>query len=200
MTREQSNARGWDGRAGEEKTGGSAKRGSFSILLIAALAGSLSLSARAAEPAPAPEAASCPAEDGAWKPNPVNVALRYLGVKYRFGGSSFKGIDCSGLVRLVFRELGVVVPPQSTNQFKEGEEVAREHLLPGDLIFFKNTYRKGISHVAIYIGGSRFIHASRNGVAISSLSEEYYAARFAGARRVVRNDDAVEILKASILE
>ena len=201
MTRDRSQSRGWNGREGEGKTGRSAEwRGVVLTFLIAAFVGSLALPALAAEPAPEPEASSCPAEDVIAKPNPVDVALKYMGVKYRFGGNSFKGIDCSGLVRLVFRELGVVIPQQSTNQFKEGEEVAREHLLPGDLIFFKNTYRKGISHVAIYVGGSRFIHASRSGVAIASLSNQYYSNRFAGARRVVKNDDAVAIVKASIVE
>ncbi len=201
MTRDSSQLREWDGREGEGNTGRSAAcRGLVQTVLLAAFVASLALPALAAEPASEPEATTCPAEDVIAKPNPVDVALRYMGVKYRFGGNSFKGVDCSGLVRLVFRELGVVVPPQSRNQFKEGEEVAREHLLPGDLIFFKNTYRKGISHVAIYVGGSRFIHASRSGVAIASLSNQYYSNRFAGARRVVKNDDAVAILEASIVE
>jgi cell wall-associated NlpC family hydrolase len=187
-------SRGLGGREGEGQKGSAAAgRGRFLPVLLSTLLLALALPATAADPAPpAEEPAVCPA-----RPGPVDVALKYLGVKYRFGGNSIKGIDCSGLVRLVFRELGVVVPQQSTNQFKHGEEVQRENLLPGDLIFFKDTYRKGISHVAIYIGGSKFIHASRHGVAIASLNEGYFNNRYAGARRVMKNE-AEAIFQASL--
>ena len=169
--------------------------------LLLSLAIVLPVTAYAAEPAPVQDAPQADAAVKPARPNPVDVALRYLGVRYRFGGSSFKGVDCSGLVRLVFRELGVILPQQSSNQFRLGEEVPREQLIPGDLIFFKDTYRRGISHVAIYIGGSRFIHASTRGVAVASLSSEYYANRFAGARRVVREQPlATDVVKTALTE
>jgi cell wall-associated NlpC family hydrolase len=170
--------------------------------IVLSLALSFPIAATATEPSPAESAPA--AEATVAKPakrNPVDVALQYLGVRYRFGGNSFKGVDCSGLVRLVFRELGVVLPPQSSNQYRLGEEVTREKLMPGDLIFFKDTYRRGISHVAIYIGGSRFIHASRKGVAVASLSSEYYANRFAGARRVHRDEPVTaDVVKTALTE
>jgi cell wall-associated NlpC family hydrolase len=110
----------------------------------------------------------------------VNIALRYLGVPYRWGGASPSGFDCSGLLVYVFAKVGVYLPHSSYMQFHMGRYVPRGNLQPGDAVFFN-----GASHVGIYIGGGRFVHAPHTGdvVKISSLSESWYASTYAGARR-----------------
>lgn len=117
----------------------------------------------------------------------VNRALGFLGVKYRFGSESeTRGFDCAGFVRRTFSALGVHLPRTAALQFREGCIVAREDLLPGDMVFFSRTYKRGISHVGIYLGDGRFIHAASKGqrVKIDELDTPYYSSRFAGGRRV----------------
>lgn len=116
----------------------------------------------------------------------VELATRYLGYPYVRGGESPSGFDCSGFVRYVHRQFGIDVSHDSRQLFTQGKPVAREDLQPGDVVFFRDTYRPGISHVGIYIGNDQFIHAStrRTGVRISSLQKPFYAARYAGARRM----------------
>ena len=116
---------------------------------------------------------------------PERVALQYLGTPYRFGGASMRGIDCSAFVQRVFRAVGVDLPRTASRQYELGCVVSRDELVPGDLLFFRDTYRRGISHVGIFIGRSRFIHAARRGVTISKLSSRYWARRFATARRLL---------------
>jgi peptidoglycan DL-endopeptidase CwlO len=110
----------------------------------------------------------------------VNIALRYLGVPYRWGGASPSGFDCSGLLVYVFAKVGVYLPHSSYMQFNMGHYVPRSQLQPGDAVFFN-----GASHVGIYIGGGRFVHAPHTGdvVKISSLSESWYSSTYSGARR-----------------
>ena len=110
----------------------------------------------------------------------VNIALQYLGVPYRWGGASPSGFDCSGLLVYAFAKIGVYLPHSSYMQFNMGHYVPRSNLQPGDAVFFN-----GASHVGIYIGGGRFVHAPHTGdvVKISSLSESWYASTYAGARR-----------------
>jgi cell wall-associated NlpC family hydrolase len=114
------------------------------------------------------------------------VAERYLGVTYVFGGTTPNGLDCSGLVYLVYQELGVQLPRTSRLQYQVGAEVAREDLLEGDLVFF-NTTGQGVSHVGIYLEDGDFINAASNPgkVMISNLSESYWDKRYLGARRVI---------------
>ncbi len=116
----------------------------------------------------------------------VHTAMRYRGSPYVSGGSSPSGFDCSGFVSFVLRQHGVRVSRSSRMLFHEGTPVSRNELVPGDIVFFRNTYRQGISHVGIYMGNNQFIHASnrRGGVKISSLDSAYYAPRYAGARRM----------------
>jgi cell wall-associated NlpC family hydrolase len=115
-------------------------------------------------------------------------ALRYKGTKYHFGGNSkYKGFDCSGLVARVYNDLKFKqVPHMSSALYEKGQPVKLSELRPGDLVFFKNTYRSGISHVGIYAGNNRFIHARnhRYGVTISPLSDPYFQLHYAGARRL----------------
>jgi cell wall-associated NlpC family hydrolase len=122
------------------------------------------------------------------RPGMVERALSWIGVRYRFGGQDEKkGFDCAGLVRRVFSAT-VDLPRTAAAQFRHGCQVPREELQPGDLVFFRNTYKRGISHVGIYIGGGEFVHAAsrRRSVVVDKLSSPYYSARFAGGRRVVQ--------------
>lgn len=113
-------------------------------------------------------------------------ALSYRGVRYRMGGTSTSGIDCSGLTQAVYKKWGMKLPRTSTEQFRKGRPVPREQLKEGDLVFFKNTYKRGVSHVGIYVGDNRFVHAagSGKGVVVSNLSDKYHANHYAGARRI----------------
>lgn len=139
------------------------------------------LGASTASAAPPPEPALA-------APRVLLAASQYLGIRYRFGGESPRGFDCAGLVRRAFAIIGIDIPRTTGEQFERGCAVTREELAAGDLVFFRNTYRRGISHVGIYIGQSRFIHAARGGVAIASLDGAYWTRRFAGARRLISEE------------
>jgi len=114
-------------------------------------------------------------------------ALSFVGVNYRRGGESPEtGFDCSGLVRHVFREsLGLALPRTSRDISRVGETIHREALQPGDLVFF-NTLRRGFSHVGIYLGEHRFVHAPASGgeVRVEDMRLNYWSKRFNGARRI----------------
>jgi cell wall-associated NlpC family hydrolase len=118
----------------------------------------------------------------------VVQALSLLGTPYRYGGSSPEtGLDCSGFVRHVFAvALNRDLPRRSEEISGFGEPVSRAELQPGDLVFF-NTLRRAFSHVAIYIGDGRFVHApaKRGRVRIEGLDDRYWAPRFDGARRLI---------------
>lgn len=115
-------------------------------------------------------------------------AVAMLGVNYRYGGTSpERGFDCSGFVRHVFGDaLGITLPRNAIAQSQAGLPISTNDLRPGDLVFF-NTLRRAFSHVGIYIGNNRFIHAPRAGqsIKIAQLSHPYWARRFNGARRVL---------------
>jgi len=115
----------------------------------------------------------------------IRTALACRGARYRRGGTSRGGFDCSGFTRYVFAKYGVNLPHSSAAQSRIGRPVAKSELQPGDLVFFQ-TYRRGVSHVGIYIGNGRFVHASTHGrgVTVDSLNSAYYAPRYRGARRV----------------
>ncbi len=114
----------------------------------------------------------------------VNTAMKYLGVPYVWGGTSPRGFDCSGLVQYVCRANGISVPRVAASQRNAGKYVSRQNLLPGDLVFFSNG--GGISHVGIYVGNGKMIHAPQTGdvVKISSIETSYRVNRYAGAVRV----------------
>jgi hypothetical protein len=118
-------------------------------------------------------------------------ALSLLGVNYRFGGNSpDTGLDCSGLVRLVFNDtLGLPLPRRSEEISRVGGAVAPTELQPGDLVFF-NTLRRAFSHVGIYIGNNQFVHAPSSGgsIRVESLGSDYWVRRFDGARRLLGAD------------
>lgn len=111
-------------------------------------------------------------------------ALRFLGTPYVFGGTSGYGFDCSGYVQHVYAMLGVHLPRTADAQYYSGRR-AVGGVKAGDLVFFQ-TYEPGPSHVGIYIGHGRFVHASSShGVMVSSLSDSYWSARYLGAKRVM---------------
>jgi len=117
----------------------------------------------------------------------VTRAMGLLGVPYKFGGNSeVKGLDCSGLVRNVYEKtFGMVLPRRAEEQAAATETIARTELKPGDLVFF-NTMKRAFSHVGIYVGDGKFIHAPRKGksVKIDDMRSAYWQKRFNGARRV----------------
>ncbi len=111
-------------------------------------------------------------------------ALRFLGVPYVFGGTSTTGFDCSGYVQHVFAMLGVSLPRTADAQYDAGHRVVGG-MRAGDLVFFQ-TYAPGASHVGIYLGHDKFVHASSShGVTVSSLHDSYWAARYIGAKRIL---------------
>jgi cell wall-associated NlpC family hydrolase len=109
-------------------------------------------------------------------------ALRFLGVPYVFGGTTSNGFDCSGYVQHVFAMLGISLPRTADAQYADGHR-AVGGIRPGDLVFFQ-TYAAGASHVGIYLGHDKFVHASSShGVEVSSLHDAYWANRYIGAKR-----------------
>ncbi len=115
----------------------------------------------------------------------VDVASRFLGTPYSWGGTSPSGFDCSGFVWYVYRKAGLPVPRDMWGQLQSGSRVPRANLQPGDIVFFAGTYEAGLSHDGIYIGAGRFIHAADYGlgVIVSSFSNSYYANHYFGATR-----------------
>lgn len=118
-------------------------------------------------------------------------AISLIGVKYKYGGSSADaGFDCSGFVRHVFAESAAIELPRSSYAMGTlGESVATDDLRPGDMVFY-NTRRRNFSHVGIYLGEGRFVHAPSRGksVEIVDMSDHYWKRRFNGARRLVSDD------------
>lgn len=120
--------------------------------------------------------------------NVVRAAYAFRGTRYVMGGTSRSGFDCSGFVRYILSATnGVSLPRTATEQYYNGKNVPNGLLQPGDLVFFKNTYKRGISHVGIYVGGGEFVHAanSHKGVRMDHLTDRYYQSHYAGARRVL---------------
>lgn len=114
-------------------------------------------------------------------------ALSLVGVPYKYGGRSpDTGFDCSGLVHYVFSEVrGIALPRRAQEMSKVGDNVGRHELAPGDLVFF-DTLREPFSHVGIYLGNHRFVHAPSSGgrVEVVAMTDRYWVRRFNGARRV----------------
>ena len=118
----------------------------------------------------------------------VRVAQRYAGTPYVWGGESARGFDCSGFIMRVMRDLGYsALPHSAAEQFRYGLPVAKSLLKLGDIVFFANTYKPGVSHVGIYLGRNRFIHAANSqvGTIVSGLNEPKWVQHYAGARRLL---------------
>ena len=120
----------------------------------------------------------------------VSKASDFIGTRYKMGGNTVsQGLDCSGLVRLVFKDaLNINLPRTAAEISRAGEKIDQSELQPGDLVFY-NTLKRGFSHVGIYLGDNKFIHSPSAGgqVRIESMELSYWKKRFSGARRI--NDD-----------
>lgn len=115
----------------------------------------------------------------------ARTAERFVGIPYRWGGDTVvDGMDCSGFVRAVYNLCGVNIPRTSREQYRVGDVVSKEELKDGDLVFFGASSDE-ITHVGIFVGGGRFVHAPRRGddIKVSSLDESYFLKRFVGAKR-----------------
>jgi hypothetical protein len=113
------------------------------------------------------------------------TAVTFLGVDYAWGGTSrHEGVDCSGLVRAVYRLNGLDLPRSTTDQYRAGTTVPRDRLRKGDLVFFAGVPGRPVSHVGIYVGKNAFIHAPGTGKTVreESLDSPYFRRRFSGAR------------------
>jgi cell wall-associated NlpC family hydrolase len=117
----------------------------------------------------------------------VRFAKTFVGTPYRTGGTTYKGVDCSGLVFAVYREFDIPLPRTSLDQSRVGVAIERSNLRPADLVFFKTSRRASVTHVGIYVGGGKFIHASTSSrkVRVDALSDDYYRKSFTVARRIV---------------
>jgi cell wall-associated NlpC family hydrolase len=117
----------------------------------------------------------------------INNAMQLIGVRYRWGGNTPQsGLDCSGFVRYVFNDtFGFLLPRKSAQMSKVGLEIGKEELRPGDLVFF-NTMRHAFSHVGIYVGDNKFIHAPSKGksIRVDDMTKVYWEKRYNGARRL----------------
>ncbi|MDN7241733.1 NlpC/P60 family protein [Planococcus sp. N028] len=106
----------------------------------------------------------------------VSEALALKGTPYVFGGTTPRGFDCSGFIQYVFKQAGKSVSRTTLTQYAETYNVSNPQ--PGDLVFFANTYRSGISHVGIYIGNNQFVHAGGSKAAVVSLNDSYWGSKF----------------------
>ena len=115
----------------------------------------------------------------------VSTAKQYLGVPYKWGGTDPSGFDCSGFVYYVLRSNGINISRTQTAMYAEGTPVSKSQLQPGDVVFFQNTYKAGLSHCGIYVGDGQFIHAPSSGKTVSyaDLNSSYYVSHYYGAAR-----------------
>ena len=113
-------------------------------------------------------------------------AIALVGKPYRYGGADLDGFDCSGLVYYIHEALGLMVPRTAADQQRAAMSVKRSALQPGDLLFFRTTSTKRISHVGVYVGDNRFVHAPQSGklIELRSMDDAYYRKRLAGTGRL----------------
>lgn len=134
----------------------------------------------------APSAAALNGASSSTRQTIVANAKKLLGTPYLWGGSTPDGFDCSGFVQYVMKQSGITLPRTTLEQVTVGTAISKSALQPGDLVFLQNTYRTGVSHVGIYIGDGKMIHASSSkGVTISDLSSSYYTKHYHSSRRIL---------------
>ena len=117
----------------------------------------------------------------------ANFAMQYVGYPYAYAGEGPYAFDCSGFTKFVVQNtLGMDITHDMFQQINMGQSVGMNELQPGDLVFFANTFRPGLSHAGIYIGGGQFVHAENEstGVRVSDLNSDYYGSRWAGGTRL----------------
>lgn len=122
----------------------------------------------------------------------------WYGTRYKLGGTTKKGIDCSAFVQAIFvSTFGITLPRTARDQYKTVKRISRTELKEGDLLFFNTRGRGYISHVGIYLQNNKFVHASvSGGVVISDMFEPYYVKKFAGAGRIVESTESTTSLSA----
>jgi len=115
----------------------------------------------------------------------LDAVDEWYGVRYRVGGNTKSGVDCSGFTVAVYAAAyGMTLPRVSRDQYRMSRKISTTELQEGDLVFF-NTNGRGVSHVGVYLGNNKFIHASvSRGVMVSDLFDNYYLRRFVGAGRI----------------
>jgi cell wall-associated NlpC family hydrolase len=117
----------------------------------------------------------------------VNFAMQYVGYPYAYAGEGPYAFDCSGFTKFVaMNALGIDITHDMFTQIGMGQSIDQGSLQPGDLVFFANTFRPGLSHVGIYVGGGQFVHSENEstGVVVSDLNSDYYGSRWAGGTRL----------------
>lgn len=114
----------------------------------------------------------------------IQVANAAIGVPYKYGGTTLDGFDCSGFVNYVYNLSGIPMNRKSSLMYFEQDTTKVAQPVPGDFVFFKNTFVPTISHMGIYIGNDEFIHAGSKGVTISNVNEKYWAERFVAYKRM----------------
>lgn len=159
-----------------------------SLLLAAAISVSAAGTAGAAEQARKEEPMSFLERYTNVAQDVILQGLKLVGVRYRLGGNDEdNGLDCSGFVRLVFKDsIGASLPRTAREMSEVGQRIDTSQLKPGDLVFF-NTMRRAFSHVGIYLGDNHFLHAPRTGaeVRVESMESSYWVQRYNGARRII---------------
>ncbi|EMF47428.1 endopeptidase, cell wall lytic activity [Planococcus halocryophilus Or1] len=111
----------------------------------------------------------------------VSEALALKGIPYKFGGTTTAGFDCSGFIQYAFKQAGKSVSRSTLTQYAESYTVSTPQ--PGDLVFFANTYRAGISHVGIYIGNNQFVHSGGAKAEVKSMNDPYWGKKFHSFKR-----------------
>ena len=131
----------------------------------------------------------------------INTAMGMIGIPYRFGGTSAEtGFDCSGFVRAIYQDtVGHLLPRRADEQAKATQKIDKKELRPGDLVFFATRGRGVTSHVGIYIGQNKFVHAPRRGtkVRVDEMKNPYWTKRYVGARRYLDTTQGQMLAQAS---
>lgn len=124
---------------------------------------------------------------------------QWMGVPYRYGGTTRKGVDCSGFAQNLYKQVyKAELPRSSTDQFKHTRHVRRRRLKEGNLVFFHTEEGKRITHVGVYLGNNKFVHASTSkGVRIDDLKSDYYRKAFVKGGRLKKADEKLALQRMS---